>query len=278
MQPAADDVVDRARRPARSRAAPSSCSTGVAEHAGRRAGDRVHRLARRHQAVAGWRAGTRGRAAGTRRCRSGEMRPCRLRYISNALAERSTAAHWMSSTGVPTSCDGRQQEEVLHVEDARGLVGALEHAARAGRSASASPCVIVASVTPANSWLAMLDRREQLLRVGQPLAVCGGVVHHQVELVELLPHLRRDDLAHRAGVLARRAQARDDRVRVLRVERQELDDVLLRRARRSASRTPRCRRWCRRAAATAGRRPRGRSSIRLRFTSMKRATFSARST
>ena len=29
-----------------------------------------------------------------------------------------------------------QQEEVLHVEDARRLVGALEHRGRAGRSAS----------------------------------------------------------------------------------------------------------------------------------------------
>src|SRR5260370_27782266 len=69
-----------------------------------------------------------------------------------------------------------------------------------------------------------LDRREQILRVG---GVRGGRVHHQVELVELLPHLRRDDLAHGAGVLSGAPQAGADRVDVLLIESQELDDVAL---------------------------------------------------
>ena len=34
---------------------------------------------------------------------TGEIRPCRWRYISSALADRNSADHWMSSSGVPTS-------------------------------------------------------------------------------------------------------------------------------------------------------------------------------
>src|SRR6185369_11861148 len=49
------------------------------------------------------------------------------------------------------------------------------------------------------------------------------------ELVDLLPHLRRDDLAHRSRVLARRAQARQDRAGVLLIEGEEADDRFLRR-------------------------------------------------
>ena len=67
-----------------------------AEHAGRRPRNGVRRLARLHQAPLN---GARELAVEEQELDDppGEIRPCRLRYISNALAERSTAAHWMSS-------------------------------------------------------------------------------------------------------------------------------------------------------------------------------------
>ena len=143
------------------------------------------------------------------------MRPCRWRYISNALAERSRADHWMSSNGVPTSVGVRQQDEVLHVEDARRLVGPLEHAGPSWQKCQASPCVIVASVTPDEQLAGQLDLVEELVRIVERGRRRAAVADHQVELVDLLPHLGRDDLAHGAGVLARGAQAGEDRIGVL---------------------------------------------------------------
>ena len=249
----------------------------AAEHAARRAGDRVQRLARRHQAVA-----DRARELAVEQQElddraSARCGRARLRYISNALAERSTAAHWMSSNGVPTSSTRRQQHEVLHVEDARGLVGPLEQPAQPAE-VPASPCDIVASVMPANRWLASLTAAKNSCGSLSSPPAARPSHDHQVELVQLLPHLRRDDLAHRCGrSRARRAGRRGSSwgSRVSKVRNwMTFCCVGLAVALR---RTARDRRWCRPAAPTAASEPPGRSSIRFRLTSMKRATFSARS-
>ena len=205
------------------------------------------------------------------------MRPWRFRYISNALAERSTAAHWMSSEVVPTSRRGRQQEKYF-TSRMREVLSARSSMRPSRQKCQASLCVMVASVTPGEQVAGVRAPSESSCGSADARAWPRPRSDHQVELVDLLPHLRRDDLAHRPRVLARRAQAGEDRVRILRVEGEELDDVLAAWPRRSAWRMPRCRRWCRPAAATAGADPTGRSSMRLRLTSMNRATFSARST
>ena len=67
-----------------------------------------------------------------------------------------------------------------------------------------------------------LDLAEELVRVDDRPAPRRAVAHREVEAVDLLPHLGRDHLAHRAGVLARLLQAGEDRVGVLRVGGQEL--------------------------------------------------------
>ena len=187
------------------------------------------------------------------------MRPWRFRYISNALAERSTAAHWMSSNVVPTSAAVGSRRKYF-TSRMRDVLSARSSMRPSRQKCQLSSWVIVASVTPANRWPAILTDAEQILRVGPAAGVGGGRIHHQVELVELLPHLRRDDLAHRAGVLAGGPQAGEDRVGVLRIEGEELDDVAAGWPRRSASRIPPRRPWSRPAAATAARRrPAGRA-------------------
>ncbi len=97
--------------------------------------------------------------------RSGAMRPWRLRYISNALAERSTAAHWMSSTVVPTSAAVGSRRKYF-TSRMRDVLSARSSMRPSRQKCQASLCVIVASVTPANRWLGHLDRREEILRVG----------------------------------------------------------------------------------------------------------------
>ena len=60
---------------------------------------------------------------------------------------------------------GRQQEKVLHVEDARRLVGALEHASEPAEV----PALVVGHRRVGHAGEQMagpLDRREQILRVG----------------------------------------------------------------------------------------------------------------
>ena len=197
------------------------------ERPDRRAGNGVQRLARPHEAVVD---GARELAVEQQ-----ELDDAIGRDAAVPLAVHLERAGRAQQGGpldvVERACRRRPRWAAGGSTSRRGCARSCRRAracGRAGRSASASPCVIVASVMPVNRWPAMLDRREELVRVASRLAACRRRLHHQVELVELLPHLGRDDLAHGAGVLAGGAQAGEDRIRVLRVERQELDDVALR--------------------------------------------------
>ena len=80
----------------------------------------------------------------------GVSAPYFLRYISKPDTDRSTLDHCRSSIGDPRA-DPRQQEEVLHVENARGLVGALDQPAQA-QKCQPSPWVMMTSVMPLNRW------------------------------------------------------------------------------------------------------------------------------
>ena len=132
----------------------------------------------------------------------------------------------MSSDVVPTSAAVGSRRKYF-TSRMRDVLSARSSMRPSWQKCQLSLWVIVASVTPVNRWPDLLiDRNRSCGSVRLP--VCRGI-HPQVELVELLPHLRRDDLAHRAGVLARRPQAGADRVDVLLIEGEELDDVLLRR-------------------------------------------------
>ena len=57
----------------------------------------------------------------------------------------------------------------------------------------------------------------------------GRVAHHQVKLIQVLPHFLRDGFADGAGVLAGVVQTRHNRVRVALVEGHKLNNVLARR-------------------------------------------------
>ena len=177
----------------------------IAEHARRRAGDGVHRLARAHAGSSGWRAGTACRAAGTRR--RGRARCVRdacgtSRTRSPSAAPPPTGCR---PTVVPTSATVGSRRKYF-TSRMRDVLSARSSMRPSRQKCQPSLWVIVASVTPAKSWLAILTDANRLLRVAQalPRARGSGGIDHQVELVELLPHLRRDDLAHRAGVLAGR--------------------------------------------------------------------------
>ena len=110
-----------------------------------------------------------------------------------------------------------------YVEDPRRLVGPLDEfpeldelpalAARVGRVRQPLEEVGVA-----------LDVLEELVGAGGPHVRGAPGLHEQVELVYRLPHLDRDLVADHPGVLARREDAGQDRVRVAQVEGEELGD------------------------------------------------------
>ena len=106
-----------------------------------------------------------------------------------------------------------QQQVVLHVEDARRHVGALEAGAEQVE-AEASPRIIVldGEAVKARHAVAHLG-----VEAGGALGRSGALelpVELQPELVHRLPHLLRDAVAHHAGVLARQPQAGADGVGV----------------------------------------------------------------
>ena len=77
--------------------------------------------------------------------------------------------------------------------------------------------------------IGVLDFGVELVRILQeppPFARGGG--DGQIKFVQLQPHVGGDDLADGAGVFPGGTNAREDGVRILRVERQEVNDVLLR--------------------------------------------------
>ena len=62
----------------------------------------------------------------------------------------------------------------------------------------------------------------------EALLAAGGIVDHEIKLVQLKPHFRRNNFPDRPGVFTRGTQAGDDGVRIVAVEGQKLDDVVLR--------------------------------------------------
>ncbi len=87
--------------------------------------------------------------------RSGAIRPWHFRYISNALAERSTAAHWMSSDVVPTSSALGSRRKYF-TSRMREVLSARSSMRPSRQKCQLSLCVIVESVTPLNRWPAIL--------------------------------------------------------------------------------------------------------------------------
>ena len=84
--------------------------------------------------------------------------------------------------------------------------------------------VIVLSLTAAINWLAVLT--DELVRIAQAALARGRRGDHQIELIHLLPHLRRDHVAHRARVFPRRHGHDRIEFSFFFVQRQEPDDVL----------------------------------------------------
>ena len=63
----------------------------------------------------------------------------------------------------------------------------------------------------------------------EALLAAGRIVDREIKLVQLQPHLRRDDFANGARIFPSRSNAGKNRIRVLRIETQKLNHVLLRR-------------------------------------------------
>ena len=156
------------------------------------------------------------------------MRPCRLRYISNAEAERSTAAHWIASKGVPTSSAERSRRKYF-TSRMREVLSARSSMRPRREKCHASP-LRHRGVGDAVEQVAGLPDgcRKKSCGFVQAAGRLRGGFDDQVKPVQLQPHLRGDDLADAAGVFPRGTQAGKNRVRVLAVEREELDDVFLR--------------------------------------------------
>ena len=206
--------------------------------------------------------------------RSGTMRPKRLRYISKPLTDFSTARPLDVVVGRAHVGHRGQQDEILDVQDAGGLVGAFERVPRRMKC-QASLWLMVTSLTPWNRWQAMRTWRQNSGSRSSALAALAG--HQQVQAVDLLPHFRGDGLAHRAGVLARRQHAGADGVGILRDRKPGTDHVALRGLAVSSPGTPaRSPVVSTMGGHCSAIRPADRASG-CWFTPMKRATFSARS-
>ncbi len=127
---------------------------------------------------------------------------------------------------MPTSCIARQEHEVLHVEDARGFVGALELAPEADEV----PRLVVRHRRIGHPLKEVATEPDLAKHVEQELGLRNRALglNLQVHAVDLRPHFRRDRLAHRPRVLPAQAEARRNGVRVRVVVREVLDDPGLR--------------------------------------------------
>src|SRR6266513_1443138 len=117
----------------------------------------------------------------------------------------------------------RQKDEILDVQNSGRLVGALQGPPKAREM----PWLSMRHGRVGQSHKKMTGQfrlAEKFLRRTQ--SSLRRVAGREVELVDLLPHLRRDDLTHRSGVFARRTNARKYRVWILAVESEELQHVL----------------------------------------------------
>ena len=118
-----------------------------------------------------------------------------------------------------------QQHVVLHVEDAGGVVGALEEGAelREVEGIVAQHGVRVGAVEQQRAVLHPLEQ-PQVALADAP----GGLERAQLEpgVVERLPHVGGQRGAHGAGVAARGLEARQHARRVVGIAHQEIDHAL----------------------------------------------------
>ncbi len=113
-----------------------------------------------------------------------------------------------------------QEQEVLDVEQAGRLVGALQHLAEANEL----PALFAAHSVVEEAGHQVAGNAD-LAVIGHQVcdaALARMILREVVELVDALPDVDRNDLAHGAGVFARLEDALQDRVGVLQVEGQKL--------------------------------------------------------
>src|SRR5205823_1400873 len=118
-----------------------------------------------------------------------------------------------------------QEDEVFDVEDSRRFIRTLQHAAQAAEV----PGLIVRHGSFSDALKQVRTEAKLTEEFGEPL----DTRHHtrgcdvQVHFVDLLPHFRRNGLTDGARIFTGGAQTREYRIRILRIEGQERDDVVL---------------------------------------------------
>ena len=121
---------------------------------------------------------------------------------------------------------GRQQQVIFHVENARGVVGALHVDADAGEPVGVVPQhrAVGRAVEAQRRFLHPAEEPRQLLARGRLVA---EALQLQPGGVDRLPHLHRERGADGARIGARDLEAVADRRRVLGGEREEVGDGFL---------------------------------------------------
>ena len=117
-----------------------------------------------------------------------------------------------------------EQDEVLDVQDARGLVGALQQRAQADELPR-----LVVTHGDVQYAVDQVTAHANLVAEGRQVrgfAPAAFRREQQVEAVDLLPHFRRDGLPYAARIFPGGQDARIDRTGILRVESQEAHHVL----------------------------------------------------
>ena len=128
----------------------------------------------------------------------------------------------MVSTFPPTRFARRQQDVILHVQDARGAVGPLQQPA----DAHEMPAFAVRHGRVRDALEKMRardDALEKFVRTGAKQLARGIAVHEKVEAVDLLPHLAGDLFARGARIFARLGDDRSRSSSVLLLQRHEID-------------------------------------------------------
>ncbi len=102
-------------------------------------------------------------------------------HISSALADLNSAAHSTSSSCSCHSLGFRQQDKILYVQDA-DVLSARSSSSPICRKCHASPCDMVASVTPSTSG-SPIHRGIEFVRILQAGLCFWTFPHQQVEPV-----------------------------------------------------------------------------------------------
>ena len=143
-----------------------------------------------------------------------------VHLISPGCSQQRDPLQFIKDTTHLLRC--RQQQEVLHIQDAGGLIGPFDQASKAAEQ----PGLIATErhIGDAVEELATAADAAQLFLIGL-LPESLSVLDIPIKIVEVFPHLCGDHIANLSGVFTGTGDATHDAVGVVAIQQQKADDV-----------------------------------------------------